>query len=165
MLNRSAVQPEQPEHQEIIDLKFELAESKEEIKALKELVCQLLPGEEPEKLVMKTPKSISEHQDKLQNSTCSECGKVFAKFISLEVHVRQEHQELNKFDCITCKKSYSIKENLWDHIAQNHAKKFDCDSCEKSFKTEQDLNFMMKKITQTTMIVSNVTIKVLVNHC
>ena len=130
---------EQPQHQEIIDLKVELAESKEEIKALKELVCQLLPGEEPDKLVMKTPNSTSEHQDKLQNNTCSKCGKDFARYINLEVHVRQEHQELNKFDCITCKKSYSIKENLWAHIEQNHVKKFDCDSCEKSFKTEQEL--------------------------
>ena len=94
---------EQPGHTEIINLKVELAESKEEIRALKEQVCKLIPGEEPDKMTLKTTKSTLEIQDNVKNNTCSDCGKYFAKFISLEVHVRQEHHEFKKFECKTCK--------------------------------------------------------------
>ena len=71
---------EQPKNEEIVNLKVELAESKKEIKALKELVMQLLPNEEAEELQTKTTKT------------------------SLEAHVTQKPNEEKNFECKTCSK-------------------------------------------------------------
>ena len=135
----SHIPSENQENKELSSLKNELAESKEEIKALKELVSKLLPAEEPDLVSVKSTDNLSERNESEENYFCSECGKFFAKAISLEAHVRLEHYEVKTFECKSCRKSYSNKENLWAHIAQNHGKKFDCDSCEKSFKTDQEL--------------------------
>ena len=102
----------QPENKEILDLKLELAESKKEIKSLKELICELCQDAKQGKLQM---------------------GK-------LQMETKESSSEPEKpCECNICGKIYSNKDNLRAHILQNHAKKFDCDSCEESFKTEQEL--------------------------
>ena len=131
--------PQEPGNEEIYNLRIELAESKEEIRALKELVKQLVPCEETEKLGTKTTSNSLESKDRAENNVCSDCGKGFSELISLEAHVIQEHNEENSFECKTCRSLYSTKENLWAHITQNHERKFNCDSCEQSFQNEQEL--------------------------
>ena len=119
----------QPNVTEIEQLRCELAESKKEIKSLKELVNNMLPKE----------------TDKVKDNICVECGKLFSKFIYLETHMRKEHPERETFECTSCRKQYSTKENLRYHIAEEHTKKFNCDSCKKSFKSEQELKLHDEK--------------------
>ena len=125
------------ETKELVSLRFELAESKKEVAALKGLVKQLLPDASFEKTVFKP----TEDNEKVivENNICPECGKHFAKFINLEAHMRQDHNNTKTLSCTICRKQYSTKENLGNHINAEHKKKFDCDSCEKSFSSEEEL--------------------------
>ena len=107
--------------------------------ALKDLVYQLTPSEEKKKLQAKFTKNSSDRKDSGENNICFECDKSFLESSGLEVHISQEHNADKKFECKTCRKSYSTEENLLAHILQTHEKKFDCDSCETSFKSEQEL--------------------------
>lgn len=91
---------------EIEKLRYELANSKKEIRDLKELVEQLLPGNRKEVQTTATDKT-SNTNETVANNICDECGKQYANIYNLEAHVRQEHSEIHAFECKTCKKVFS----------------------------------------------------------
>ena len=140
---------------EVDMLRLKLAQSRQEIKDLQDLVKTLLPDE---KVDMFQKKSNSK-DEATQNNICGDCGLNFAKFINLEAHVRKEHSMNNTYSCTKCKKEYSTKENLWSHNNEEHSKRFNCDSCEESFANDQELKMHDLVSTHLSTIVINVTFK------
>ena len=60
----------------------------------------------------------------------------------MQTLVRPEHQEEKLFECNTCRKSYSNKENLWAHIAQSHEKSLTLRAVKKVLKQRKSYESM-----------------------
>ena len=110
------------EKSEIEQLRFELLNSKNEIKLLKELVKKLRPDENKKHETETSIKNSSIENNKIDAHICRECGQQFSNVINMEAHVRQEHTKTRPFQCTSCRKIYSTRENLWSHIAEYHKK-------------------------------------------
>ncbi|XP_013386957.1 uncharacterized protein LOC106156308 [Lingula anatina] len=83
---------------------------------------------------------------------CDECGKVFSRQLALENH---KIVHTGQFRCSVCKKSYSSKERLQEHVCVGSAakggedgtggmsssakSKFKCELCDKAFIRKEDV--------------------------
>ena len=74
------------------------------------------------------------HIQKQHESKRGKCGKCNKRFRDIAIHTRKH--EINKFECIPCSKSFSVKRDLCRHILYEHEKKrASCNICGKTSVT------------------------------
>ena len=106
---------------EVENLRNELAKSKEEIKSLKELLHNVLPGDA----------FSSIEQDTF---SCTTCEKKYSTRENLWAHISEEHTK--KYDCDSCDESFPNEQGLKNHDTENHNKNYDCEQCDYQCTTK-----------------------------
>lgn len=81
-------------------------------------------------------------KDNLDFNTCNLCGLQFSCKILLKQHEKR-HEDLSKYKCIECKRSYATKCSLKMHskhhkIGKDRARTYKCIFCDKKFTTAQN---------------------------
>ena len=88
--------------------------------------------------------------------TCEECGKTFNRTDGFRKHVNRFHEETAEHECGDCKKTFSQKWYLKEHmIIHTGAPRKQCKYCEKDFSSKSHLHRHVKKCHPTPKILVN----------
>ena len=88
--------------------------------------------------------------------TCEECGKTFNRTDGFRKHVNRFHEETAEHECGDCKKTFSQKWYLKEHmIIHTGAPRKQCKYCEKDFSSKSHLHRHVKKCHPTPKILEN----------
>ena len=125
----------QSNKEDLVNLRAELAESKNEIRALKELVSQLLPSDKGNKFETYQRREDSNYSKTLN---CTSCGKQYSSKENLSSHINEEH--LKKYNCDSCEESFSNEKDLNNHDKNDHTNEHNCEDCDYQTTTKHLLD-------------------------
>ena len=78
---------------------------------------------------------------------CDFCSSKWSSEVTLERHVRFEHELKGQFECDTCKEVFTFQSSLQMHISLEHhdSQDFQCAKCDSNFYAKRNLlNHIMK---------------------
>ncbi len=134
--------PPKDTNHEVVDL---CRDSEEELwekfdSVINNLKNHLQPRKSKHKSYLQNPvKSHEKKKELKKNFKGNEREKKFAKRSILSLHQEIHKKERKQFPCITCKKSYTSKDNLRRHALTHGSPEFECDICLKRFYLNCDL--------------------------
>lgn len=69
------------------------------------------------------------------------CGKCYSTKFNLKRHIETIHLRIKKYQCKDCKKLFSSKQNLTEHMyTHSGARPFSCKICKKIFRQASQLS-------------------------
>uniref|UniRef100_A0A182M3E2 Transcription factor grauzone n=2 Tax=Anopheles culicifacies TaxID=139723 RepID=A0A182M3E2_9DIPT len=70
---------------------------------------------------------------------CDQCDYTTVNIQSLQNHRRVQHTDIKPFECSTCGKSFKLKSNLREHLAQHQLEqKYSCEFCSRRFTSKSN---------------------------
>lgn len=88
---------------------------------------------------------LSRNSSHSKKVACRECGKMISK-VYIKNH-QMIHLKVKRYECEFCKKKFTHKSTLYNHMSVHNGKKFECKVCKRAFTRRSYLTFHAKVCT------------------